>query len=62
MSILLCGTCSTHFDSDIQCEAEYLPFPKCEDCLQELEKQQQEWWTLLDQDEQAIEDFCEDKL
>ena len=62
MSILLCGTCQIHFDSDIQVEAEYFPFPKCEDCIcQELEKQQQEWWTLLDQDEQAIEDFCNGK-
>ena len=40
MSILLCGTCQIHFDSDIQVEAEYLPFPKCEDCLLQAEKEQ----------------------
>ena len=63
MSILLCGTCQTHFDPDIHVEAEYFPFPKCQDCVyQELEQQRGEWWTLLDQDEQAITDFCEDKL
>lgn len=40
MAILLCGTCQIHFDSDIQVEAEYFPSPKCEDCLQQAEKEQ----------------------
>ena len=33
----------------------------CE-CGYEFEKQLQETWLQLDQDEQAITDFCEDKL
>lgn len=63
MPMLLCCTCDRQFDTDIQVEAEYFPIPKCEDCVYaELEKQLQETWLQLDQDEEAIKDFCEDKL
>lgn len=62
MSMLLCVVCDTLFDVSEQVEAQYDP-PVCEDCLLgEVEEQKQQWWADLDRDEQAIEDFCEDKL
>lgn len=53
MSILLCGTCQTHFDPDIHVEAEYFPYPKCEDCcFQELDAEHSEWLEYLKPTEQ----------
>lgn len=64
MSILLCTICDTEFDPDIQVEAHYFP-AICEDCLLDdalsaLEEQLQQTWNQLDQDTQAIADFCEE--
>ncbi len=61
MSMLLCSVCDELFDSDDQVEAQYDP-PVCEDCLMELAEEDKNWWNQLDQDPEAIADFCEDKL
>ncbi len=58
MSMLLCDVCDRLFDTKIQVEAHYFP-TECESCLNDLEEQLQQTWNQLDQDTQAINDFCD---
>lgn len=65
MAILRCHVCDESFDTDKQVDARYYPVPECEDCILEMEeenKKLQDTWLQLDQDTEAIADFCEDKL
>ena len=56
MSILVCTACDRPFDAELQTDAEYLPLPKCDDCVRELEEQRVQWWHSINNDEQWIEE------
>ena len=56
-----CFSCERPRDSNDEDHADYSgEDPVCGDCMDELEEQLQQTWNQLDQDTQAIEDFCEE--
>ena len=60
MSQFYCFICDRYRDSDTEDIADYLgDTPICGSCVQDnLDKQLQETWHQLDNDEQAIKEFC----
>lgn len=41
MSTLICTTCDRPFDTDLQVDAEYMPLPKCEECIDETRRHEE---------------------
>lgn len=60
MSMFYCFTCDRPKDSDYEDHADYSDLDNlvCGDCVDALEEQKNNWWQQLDNDEQAIKDFC----
>ena len=58
MSILVCTSCDRPFDTDEQVEAEYMPLPRCEECVYGDNEQFQAWAAAIDADEYFIEEMC----
>ena len=62
MTMFYCLTCDRPRDSNEEDHADYsdLDNPICGECVDELEQQLQDTWNILDQDTQAINDFCKE--
>jgi hypothetical protein len=66
MTQFYCFTCDRPRDSNDEDMADYsdLDNPICGSCVQDakdnLEQQLQDTWNILDQDTQAINDFCKE--